>query len=112
MYKFGQNFHTSIGKYWTFIFFGEGVDLRLGINKVGQVRRVGYDTIAILDINVKEWARALAMGNLDKDLSPFVSDHLSGILRGRIDQFVYTFKVSKEELFLLLPTAYIASDLI
>jgi hypothetical protein len=112
LYKFGQNFHTSIGKYWTFIFFGEGVDLRLGINKVGQVRRVGYDTIAILDINVKEWARALAMGNLDKDLSPFVSDHLSGILRGRIDQFVYTFKVSKEELFLLLPTAYIASDLI
>ena len=44
MYKFGQNFYTSIGKYWTFIFFGEGVILRLGINKVGQVgqvRRVG-----------------------------------------------------------------------
>ena len=81
--------------------------------------RKGFDcsfptfiSIAILDINVKEWARALAMGNLDKDLSPFVPDHLSGILRGRIDQFVYTFKVSKEELFVLLPTAYIASDLI
>ncbi|WP_454996907.1 hypothetical protein [Capnocytophaga leadbetteri] len=41
MYKFGQNFHTSIGKHWTFIFFGEGVDLRLGINKVGQVGQVG-----------------------------------------------------------------------
>ncbi len=41
MYKFGQNFHTSIGKYWTFIFFWEGVDLRLGINKGGQVRRIG-----------------------------------------------------------------------
>ena len=53
MYKFGQNFYTSIGKHWTFIFFREGVDLRLGINKggqvgqvrqvrqVGQVRRVG-----------------------------------------------------------------------
>ena len=40
MYKFGQNFHTSIGKYWTFIFFCEGVDLRLGINKVGQVGQV------------------------------------------------------------------------
>ena len=40
MYKFGQNFYTSIGKYWTFIFFGEDVDLRLGINKVGQVRQV------------------------------------------------------------------------
>ena len=35
MYKFGQNFYTSIGKYWTFIFFGEGVDLRLKINKGG-----------------------------------------------------------------------------
>ena len=41
MYKFGQNFYTSIGKYWTFIFFWEGVDLRLGINKGGQVGRVG-----------------------------------------------------------------------
>ena len=41
MYKFGQNFHTSIGKYWTFIFFGEGVVLQLGINKVGQVGQVG-----------------------------------------------------------------------
>ena len=41
MYKFGQNFYTSIGKYWTFIFFWEGVDLRLGINKGGQVRRIG-----------------------------------------------------------------------
>ena len=41
MYKFGQNFYTSIGKYWTFIFFGEVVDLRLGINKVGQVGQVG-----------------------------------------------------------------------
>ena len=41
MYKFGQNFYTSIGKYWTFIFFGEGVILRLGINKVGQVGQVG-----------------------------------------------------------------------
>jgi len=41
LYKFGQNFHTSIGKYWTFIFFGEGVDLRLGINKVGRVGQVG-----------------------------------------------------------------------
>ena len=41
MYKFGQNFYTSIGKHWTFIFFGEGVDLRLGINKVGQVGQVG-----------------------------------------------------------------------
>lgn len=41
MYKFGQNFYTSIGKHWTFIFFGEGVDLRLGINKERQVGRVG-----------------------------------------------------------------------
>ena len=41
MYKFGQNFHTSIGKYWTFIFFGEVVILLLGINKVGQVGQVG-----------------------------------------------------------------------
>ena len=44
MYKFGQNFYTSIGKHWTFIFFGEVVILRLGINKVGQVgqvRRIG-----------------------------------------------------------------------
>ena len=41
MYKFGQNFYTSIGKYWTFIFFGEGVVLQLGINKVGQVGQVG-----------------------------------------------------------------------
>jgi len=41
LYKFGQNFYTSIGKYWTFIFFGEGVVLQLGINKVGQVGQVG-----------------------------------------------------------------------
>ena len=41
MYKFGQNFYTAIGKYWTFIFFGEGVVLQLGINKVGQVGQVG-----------------------------------------------------------------------
>ena len=41
MYKFGQNFYTSIGKYWTFIFFGEVVILLLGINKGGQVRRIG-----------------------------------------------------------------------
>ena len=41
MYKIGQNFYTSIGKHWTFIFFWEGVDLRLGINKGGRVGRVG-----------------------------------------------------------------------
>jgi hypothetical protein len=72
----------------------------------------GEKTIAILDINVKEWARALAMGELDKDLLPFNTKHLSAVINRQIDQFVYTFKISKEELFVLLPTAYIASDLI
>ena len=99
-------------KNWKIILKKEVLGIAPDIRVVELNEKEGEKTIAILDINVKEWARALAMGNLDKDLSPFVSDHLSGILRGRIDQFVYTFKVSKEELFLLLPTAYIASDLI
>ena len=99
-------------KNWKIVLKKEVLGIAPDIRVVELNEKEGEKTIAILDINVKEWARALAMGNLDKDLSPFVPDHLSGILRGRIDQFVYTFKVSKEELFVLLPTAYIASDLI
>ena len=99
-------------KNWKIVLKKEVLGIAPDIRVVELNEKEGEKTIAILDINVKEWARALAMGDLDKDLLPFNTEHLSGVINRRIDQFVYTFKVSKEELFVLLPTAYIASNLI
>ncbi len=99
-------------KNWKIVLKKEVLGVAPDIRVVVPNEKEGEKTIAVLDINVKEWARALAMGDLDKDLSPFVPTHLSQIINRRIDQFIYALEVSKEELFVLLPTAYIATDLV
>ena len=69
-----------------------------------DIRIISLDkTIAVIDIDVIEWARSFLLGGFDKELPPNSPEKLLRKIREKRAKYIHIFDIKEEQIFVIIP---------
>lgn len=69
-----------------------------------DIRIISLDkTIAVIDIDVIEWARSFLLGGFDKELPPNSPEKLLREIREKRAKYIHIFDIKEEQIFVIIP---------